>query len=210
MFIIVILTKQQYIIMKKLIVTAVILFSCLSFKFANAQIHLSLGVNVTNQPDWGPVGYDHASYYYIPDIDGYYDVDAHQYIYLENNVWVHRAYLPSRYSNYDLYHGYKVVVNDRDPWLRDATYRTRYSSYRGRRDQSVIRDSHDARYANHWRGVQQNQRANRLNQRNQHLNQRDQHLDQRAHQLNQKDHRLDQRAKQEHNKAQHDKDHHDH
>jgi len=138
--------------MKKLILTAVILLSCLTFKNANAQLRLSLGVNIGAQPEWGPVGYDHADYYYIPDVGAYYDVNAHQYIYLENNVWVHRGFLPDRYRNYDLYGGYKVVVNGRNPWMRDNVYRAKYAGYRGRRGQSIIRDSRDNRYANHWHG----------------------------------------------------------
>src|ERR1700710_2619533 len=117
--------------MKKLIFTAAILLSCLSAKIASAQIRLS--VNIGSQPEWGPVGYDHADYYYMPDIDSYYDVNAHQYIYLNNNAWVHTNALPSRYSNYDVYHGYKVVVNQPTPWAHNDVYRQKYASYKGRR-----------------------------------------------------------------------------
>ncbi|WP_183568078.1 hypothetical protein [Mucilaginibacter sp. SP1R1] len=139
--------------MKKLILSAVILLSCVTIvKTASAQVSVSLGVNIGSQPAWGPVGYDYANYYYMPDIDAYYSVPTHQYVYYDNNVWVHRTYLPVRYRNYDLYHGYKVVINDRDPWLRHDVYRTRYAGYRGRHDQVFIRSSHDARYANYWRG----------------------------------------------------------
>ena len=136
--------------MKKLVFTAAILMSCLSFKLANAQVHLSVGVNIGAQPEWGPVGYDHADYYYMPDIGVYYDVPVHQYVYLDNGAWVHRAYLPYRYRDYDIYHGYKVVVNRPSPWRYDADYRVRYQGYRGRRDQVIIRDSHDDRYREHW------------------------------------------------------------
>lgn len=138
--------------MKKIILSAAILLSCLAVKNASAQVSFSLGVNIGSQPAWGPVGYQTANYYYMPDIDTYYDVPTHQYVYFDNNVWVHRAYLPVRYRNYDLYHGYKVVINDRSPWLRHDVYRTQYAGYRGRHDQVIIRDSRDARYANHWRG----------------------------------------------------------
>lgn len=140
--------------MKKIIFTAAILIACLSSKLADAQLHVSLGVgvNIGSQPDWGPVGYDHVDYYYMPDVDAYYDINAHRYIYLNNNVWVHRTYLPARYRNYDVYHGYKVVVNEPRPWVHHATYRTRYAAYKGRRDQVIIRDSHDKKYSNHWRG----------------------------------------------------------
>ena len=57
--------------MKKLVFTAAILISCLSFKLADAQVHLSVGVNIGAQPEWGPVGYDRADYYYMPDIGVY-------------------------------------------------------------------------------------------------------------------------------------------
>lgn len=138
--------------MKKLLLSAVILLSCLTIKTASAQVSVSLGINIGSQPAWGPVGYDHADYYYMPDIDTYYNVPTHQYVYFENNVWVHHAYLPVRYRSYNLYNGYKVVINERDPWLRHDVYRTRYAGYRGRHDQVIIRNSHDARYANYWRG----------------------------------------------------------
>ena len=138
--------------MKKIIFCAAILISCLTYRSANAQIHISLGLNIGSQPDWGPVGYDHAEYYYMPDIDAYYDVPNHQYVYYQNNAWIHGAALPPRYANYDLYHGYKVVVNDRNPWEHAATYRTKYTQYKGHHDQQVIRDSHDKKYTNHWKG----------------------------------------------------------
>jgi len=136
--------------MKKLVFTAAILVSCLSFKLANAQVHLSVGVNIGSQPEWGPVGYEHVDYYYMPDIGAYYDVPTHEYVYLSNGGWVHRTYLPYRYRNYDVYHSYKVVVNRPNPWRYDADYRVRYAGYRGRRDQVIIRDSHEDRYRNHW------------------------------------------------------------
>jgi hypothetical protein len=142
--------------MKKLIFAAALMLACFSNKIANAQISLSL--NIGSQPDWGPVGYDHADYYYMPDIDAYYDVTNHLYVYNENNVWVHRAYLPERY-HFDRYNTYKVVVNERNPWERNAAMRTRYASYRGRTGQAVIRDSHDARYKNHYREVAEHNHA---------------------------------------------------
>jgi len=138
--------------MKKILFCAAILIGCLSYKPANAQIHINLGLNIGSQPDWGPVGYDHADYYYMPDIDTYYDVPNHQYVYMQNNAWVHAAALPSQYRNYDLYHGYKVVVNQRNPWEHQADVRAKYSKFKGQHNQQVIRDSHDKKYTNHWKG----------------------------------------------------------
>jgi len=136
--------------MRKLLFAAAIICSFLSFKSADAQLRIGFGININAQPDWGPVGYSHADYYYMPDIDAYYDVPAHQYVYYENNVWVHGAVLPQRYGNFDRYHSYKVVVNERNPWERHAYMRTKYAGYRGRRTQTVIRDSRDERYRNHY------------------------------------------------------------
>jgi hypothetical protein len=133
--------------MKKSIFIAALIFSCLSIKIADAQIRISL--NIGSQPEWGPTGYDHADYYYMPDIDAYYDVNAHQYVYYENNIWVHNAALPPRY-HFDRYHSYKVVVNQPTPWVHHADIRARYASYRGRHDQPIIRESRDEHYRNHW------------------------------------------------------------
>jgi len=135
--------------MKKILLTAAIFICCLSFA-VNANAQVSVSVNIGSQPEWGPVGYDHVSYYYMPDIDAYYSIAEHRYIYNQGNNWVHATYLPARYSNYDVYHGYKVVINDRDPWLRDNDYRSRYANYRGRTDQVIIRDSKDEKYRKHW------------------------------------------------------------
>lgn len=139
--------------MKRLIViAAMFLIGFLACKPAEAQLSISLGVNIGSQPDWGPVGYEHVDYYYMPDIDAYYYVPSHVFIYRNGGAWVRTAYLPPRYRDYDLYHGYKVVINGREPWRRDDFYRDRYARYRGHHDQVIIRDSRDDRYRDHWHG----------------------------------------------------------
>jgi len=117
---------------------------------ANAQVRVN--INIGSQPVWGPVGYDYAQYYYMPDIDAYYSIPRQQFVYFHGNRWVFASSLPPSY-NYDLYRGYKVVVNDPDPWLRADVYRERYGHYKGwYGKQTIIRDSHDAKYArgNGW------------------------------------------------------------
>jgi len=52
-----------------------------------------------------------------------------------------------------------VVVNQRNPWEHHDQIRSRYENYKGRHDQQVIRDSHDARYRNHWRDDQNDSRG---------------------------------------------------
>jgi len=75
------------------------------------EAQVSVGVSVGVAPLWGPVGYSGARYYYLPDVEAYYDINAGMFIYLEGGNWVHRHDLPGRYAHYDLDRGYKVVLN---------------------------------------------------------------------------------------------------
>ncbi len=111
-----------------------------------AQVRLNINVNIGSQPIWGPVGYDEVQYYYLPDIDVYYYVPRHRFYYQSNGRWIYSSKLPYQYRNYDLYNGYKVVINENKPYLRDKDYREKYSSYRDRHDQQPIRDSRDSKY----------------------------------------------------------------
>lgn len=99
--------------MKKIGIALILLMSV----FAHAQV--SINVNIGTPPSWGPQGYDDSRYYYLPDIDTYYDVTQKQFIYDNNGKWVRENRLPSRYRQYDLYGGYKVVLND---YRGDAPY----------------------------------------------------------------------------------------
>ncbi len=80
------------------------------FLASNSSGQVSVNVNVGTPPLWAPVGYSDVRYYYLPDIETYYDIQSSMFIYYEGGLWVHRSYLPGRYRNYDLYNGYKVVV----------------------------------------------------------------------------------------------------
>ena len=78
-------------------------------------------------------GYSHAAYYYMPDVGIYYDIPAHQYIYASDKGWVRKRSLPAKYRQYDIYHGYKVVLNQPSPWLNDDELKARYARHRRRR-----------------------------------------------------------------------------
>ncbi len=73
---------------------------------------VSVNVNLGTPPLWGPVGYSQVEYYYLPDVQAYYDIGATQFIYLNNGIWMRTHNLPIKYKSYDLYNGYKVVLND--------------------------------------------------------------------------------------------------
>jgi hypothetical protein len=130
--------------MKKLF--AAILVGSLLMAFNPIHAQVKFQVNITSQPVWGPAGYDHVEYYYIPDIDAYYCVPKHQYVYMQGNRWIFSASLPGRYRNFDLYHSYKVVENEPKPYMHHDADKVKYGKFRGQKDQAVIRDSHDQKY----------------------------------------------------------------
>jgi len=133
--------------MKTLVVAVLLGVASMSSISTKAQV--SLSINIGQQPAWGPTGYDHVDYYYLPDVDAYYYVPSAQYIYLLNGSWVWRNSLPSRFSGYDLYNGYKVVMNTPKPYLSHNTHLTQYSRYKGGNSrQPLIRDSRDSKYVN--------------------------------------------------------------
>jgi hypothetical protein len=149
--------------MKKLILLFALCTSGLLCETIFAQV--TFRINISSQPIWGPVGYDHVEYYYLPDIDAYYYVPRHKFIYVEDGRWITRSYLPPRYRDYDVYNARKVVINEPKPYLHHQDYRAKYASSNERSNQQSIRDSHESRYfvnKNHpehskWKADKRNQ-----------------------------------------------------
>ena len=112
--------------------------------FGNAgksKAQTNLQQNISLQPAWGPAGYAKADYYYLPDIETYYSVATHQFIYLNGGRWIFSNNLPPKYTKYDLFSGYKVIINKPRAYLnfnRDRLDYARYGGYHGH--QVSIRD----------------------------------------------------------------------
>jgi hypothetical protein len=121
--------------MKKMILCAAILFSIGAVNTASAQVRLNVNVNIGSQPQWGPSGYNYVDYYYMPDIETYYYVPTRQFIYLSGGNWVFAYNLPPAYRSYNLYSGYKVVINQPKPYMYHNTYRVKYAKYKGHKGQ---------------------------------------------------------------------------
>lgn len=117
----------------KLLVIGMLLFFA-----GSVQAQISVRVNLGTPPQWGPSGYSDVQYYYLPDVEAYYDVPSSMFIYYNGYTWVRRTSLPTRYRNYDLYNGYKVPMSD----------------YRGDRPYSNFR-KHKTQYARGYRGQEQ-------------------------------------------------------
>lgn len=101
----------------------------------NMQAQVSVSVNIGTPPQWGPVGYSGVQYYYLPDVEAYYDVRSSNFIYFSGGNWIHRKQLPNHYRNYDLYNGYKVVMSDyhgNSPYAHFKNHKIKYKKgYRG-------------------------------------------------------------------------------
>jgi len=84
-------------------------------------------------PLWAPP-YDNVEqvhYYYIPDIEVYYDVWNHEYVYLHDGSWVFTSSYPTYYNQYDINSAFVVVLDSKvaEPWRRHQTYVSHYPRY---------------------------------------------------------------------------------
>src|ERR1035437_6731627 len=75
-------------------------------------------IRYTN-PVWAPAYYPGVRYYYLPDIEAYYDLSNQDFVYLDDGQWLFSYGLPPMYSGYNLYDAF-IVALDLDvfqPWL---------------------------------------------------------------------------------------------
>ena len=101
--------------------------------FLKAQV--AVQINVGTPPMWGPIDHSNSRFYYLPDVESYYDIQSGMFIYYTGGVWVHKRHLPNAYRDYDLYNGYKVVLYDyhgNTPYMYFNNHRRQYArGYRG-------------------------------------------------------------------------------
>ena len=106
----------------KILYTA--LFSVLALVVAPAaQAQINVNINA-GPPAWGPPVPTGTQFYYIPEVDGFYDLNARQYIVSRNGRWVPVAAL----AGYDPYSFHPVVLDyrGRQPWVYVGEHRDRY------------------------------------------------------------------------------------
>lgn len=131
--------------MKKFIFAALLIAGFSFTQTATAQVRIN--INIGNQPAWGPVGYDYARYYYLPEYNVYYDVAREQFIYPNRRSWVYGRSLPASYGRVNLYNTYKVVVNrNYEPYRDNSRDIQSYRRYSSSHNQAVIRDSREYKY----------------------------------------------------------------
>ena len=96
---------------------------------ANAQI-LTRKVVTVQAPIWAQSKNVAANYYYLPEIDTYYDVPAQQFIYLNNSsIWVKSKRLPASQKAYNLKNGkiiYLTEYKGKKPYLHHKSHKAKY------------------------------------------------------------------------------------
>jgi hypothetical protein len=112
----------------KLLLSAILL---IAFSTLHAQVEVK--TTTTTLPDWGVAGADNAHYYYIPDIESYYDISGRNFVYMNDGKWVKTPEPPVTYKDYDLYNGYKVVLtDDKEPYAEYDKMKVKYAKgYKG-------------------------------------------------------------------------------
>lgn len=96
---------------------------------ANAQVSVSVNINAP-APPWIAAPVAEARFYYLPDIQVYYDRPAAQFIYYGGGRWIRARHLPASYGYYDLDRGRTVCLTDYHgyaPYRQFKTHKVRYS-----------------------------------------------------------------------------------
>src|ERR1700712_1025021 len=111
--------------MKKLMILFFLITS-IGLNVTEAQV--SVGVRIGYPPVWAPRAYN-TRYYYIPELDAYYDASRGGY-YVNNGSedWSYESTLPGYYGDVDFSLFHPVVVNywGARPWGYFGRYRLGY------------------------------------------------------------------------------------
>ncbi|MFI5185124.1 MAG: hypothetical protein ACHQF0_00200 [Chitinophagales bacterium] len=116
--------------LKKISVIAVFLISLYCLPGCSTPSYTAFDVHYTN-PLWAPPYYEGVRYYYLPDIEVYYDLTDEEFAYLDNGQWFFSSVLPPMYSNYDLFNGFVIALNVNvfQPWRHHQYYVSHYPRY---------------------------------------------------------------------------------
>ncbi len=100
--------------MKRLLLT--LLWAMIATLPLVTQAQAYARIPVAQPPPWAPPGYARAQYYYLPDLQVYYDVPAASFLLPHRGQWIALRQLPAMYRSYDLYAAPKVVLDYYGPY----------------------------------------------------------------------------------------------
>jgi len=130
--------------MKKLVLLSAMAISGLIHNNAKAQFSVHVGVNLfphrvlaaprvdVDAPVYTDVNYDNNDdYYYLPDVNAYYNVDEQCYYYFDGYNWIAANYLPGEYHDYDWRAARRYEIREARPYLHNDVY---FNRFRGNGD----------------------------------------------------------------------------
>lgn len=134
--------------------------SIILFAVSNTQAQVSINLNVGSpvvvaQPAWVPQNHANVDFYYIPEIQTYYDVNSAMYVYRNNGNWCRTRYVPVQYRNYNLNHAHRVALrgyHGNQPYAYYKNHNVRY--YPSRNYNHRVYNPH--RYADNYKTPNRN------------------------------------------------------
>jgi hypothetical protein len=144
--------------MKRLKKTALFVSTLLfiaSFTGCDLYTYVTPSTEVSYEnPTWAPPYSQGVRYYYLPDIETYYDLSTGEFVYLNDGQWSYSQGLPDIYSGYDLENCFTVALdyNIYQPWMHHHYYVSHYPRY-------YYRDYYDHSNIAYVRGFNENSKS---------------------------------------------------
>lgn len=141
--------------LKKTSLFVIILLFVSFFSSCDMYSYVTPSVQVRyDNPSWAPPYVQGVRYYYLPDIETYYDLTTQQFVYLYNGQWHYSQQLPPIYGDFDLDNCFTVAIdyNTYQPWLHYQYYVSHYPRY-------YYRDYYDHSNIPYVRGYNENNRS---------------------------------------------------
>lgn len=120
----------------KLLIIAIMLAT-----ISTTQAQVSVNINLGTPPVWAPADRVETQYYYLPEIDSYYDVPSERFIYYNNGTWTRSTALPARYQGYNLRSGKVIYLTDyrgKSPYVNHKSHKVKYVTTRYRQPNKVV------------------------------------------------------------------------
>ena len=138
------LKKQAFFV---LVLVSVSMFSsCDMYSYVSPSSQISY-----ENPSWAPDYYPGVRYYYLPDIETFYDLSTREFVYLNDGQWFYSADLPPIYADYDLNNCFVIDINQNtfEPWMHYQYYVSHYPRF-------YYRDYYDHSNIPYVRGFNEN------------------------------------------------------
>ena len=150
-------------IISGMVIAFIFFMCCNSFKTFAQKVSVNVNIEL---PAWAPYyeNVQQVRYYYLPDIESYYDVRNREFIFMDDGEWMFGRTLPPAYRWFNLNNCFIVALDARVvmPWRHFHYYVAHYPRYYYR---TIYKD----RYWDHnypLRGFDENDRHEVYNHRN--------------------------------------------